>query len=77
MTDGVELFNMIFQHMFLSDKTDIDRSAGAFSQRPRCDDIFKRKLTLMKSFQCNFSRTTGKVVKAKRNGVTLYKQVKL
>jgi len=35
---------MIFQHTFLSGKTDIDRSACAFSQRLRLVDI---KLSLM------------------------------
>ena len=50
MTDEVELLNMIFQHMFLSGKTDVDRSAGAFSRRRWCVAIFKCGLTFMKCF---------------------------
>jgi len=50
MTDEVQLLNMIFQHMFLSGKTDVDRSAGAFSRRLWCVAIFKCSLTFMKCF---------------------------
>jgi len=64
MTDEVELLNMIFQHMLLSGKTDVDRSAGAFSRSLWCVAIFKWSLLLWNALQRNLSSHTSEVTKA-------------
>jgi len=62
---------MIFQHMFLSGKTDVDRSAGAFSRRLWCVAIFSAAILLWNALQRNLSSHTSEVTKAKYSDVTL------
>ena len=69
MTDEVELLNMIFQHMFLSGKTDVDRCA--FHEGSGALPSLSAALLLWNALQRNLSSHTSEVTKAKHNDVTL------